>query len=81
MVDMKKNTLHGSLMLREYRKKHRIKQKDFASLLGVTSTRIHEIEAGKGLPSLDLAARIERATKGAVPAISWVPERPNGEAA
>lgn len=69
-------------MLREYRKKNKIKQKDFAALVGVSNAHICDIEYGKHLPSLDLAARIERATNGAVPAISWVPEpTTNGEAA
>jgi len=61
-------------MLREYRIANRIKQKDFAFLVGTSSARISMIEKGKGLPSLDLAARIERATGGSVPAISWIPE-------
>ena len=69
-------------MLREYRKANKIKQKDFAALVRVSNAHISDIELGKHLPSLDLAARIERATGGAVPAISWVPEHTtNGEAA
>lgn len=59
-------------MLREYRKAHGIKQKDLAKSLGVSNPYLCDIEKGKRTPGLALAVRIEDATKGAVPATSWI---------
>lgn len=56
-------------------------QAELASQLGVTQPMLSKIERGEALPGLKLAVAIERLTAGAVPAHSWVPETPEGDAA
>jgi transcriptional regulator with XRE-family HTH domain len=48
-------------------------QEAFADEIGVRQATISRLKRGKR-PSLDLAARIERATGGAIPASSWITE-------
>jgi DNA-binding XRE family transcriptional regulator len=47
---------------------------DFARALRVRRETLCRLESGARTPSLRLAARIERATDGAVPAVSWAEE-------
>ena len=49
-------------------------RKAWAAELGISRSYLSLLEDGLKTPSLALAARIERATGGAVPAVSWVPE-------
>lgn len=51
-----------------------IKQADFAASIGATQSMVSRLINGAATPSLALAAKIERATAGAVPASSWIPE-------
>ena len=60
--------------LQSYRLREGLRQSEFARLVGSTQATISKLESGGVQPSLDLAVRIERATAGAVPATSWVPE-------
>lgn len=58
--------------LRTYRKSQGLSQKDMAVALGVTQSMISKIENGDVRPGPSLMFEIEDATKGAVPARSWV---------
>lgn len=60
--------------LREHLNQARISQVAFADLIGVRQATVSRLCSGEQVPSLELAVRIERETKGAVPANSWVPE-------
>ncbi|MBE3637482.1 helix-turn-helix domain-containing protein [Mangrovicoccus algicola] len=51
-----------------------ITQAEFARRIGASQGFISKLCKGSGTPSLELAARIEWATKGEVTAISWVKE-------
>jgi transcriptional regulator with XRE-family HTH domain len=53
---------------------HGIKQAEFAASIGATQSMVSRLINGAAIPSLSLAAKIERATGGAVPASSWIPE-------
>lgn len=44
----------------------------WAVLLGISRSHLSEILNGNRQPSLDLAAKIERLTEGAVMAASWI---------
>lgn len=44
----------------------------WASRFGISRGYLSDIMSGKKRPGLDLAFRIERETKGGVPASSWV---------
>jgi len=57
---------------------HGITQENFAGAVKTTQSTISRIIRGATLPSLELAARIERATSGFVPAASWVPDDQGG---
>ena len=48
----------------------------WADRLGVSRGFLSDLLNGKRRPGLDLAARIERETGGAVKAVSWVAETP-----
>lgn len=61
-------------ILRKFRSDKKVRQSDMAEALGVSQGTISKIECGDALPSLELAVAIERVTKGAVSASSWVPE-------
>lgn len=50
------------------------KQSVLAASVGVSRGYLSELVGGTKRPSLELAVAIERATDGAVPATSWVPE-------
>ncbi len=60
--------------LRDHLTQSRISQVTFADLIGVRQATVSRLCSGEQVPSLELAVRIERETKGAVPANSWVPE-------
>ena len=47
---------------------------DWAKRLNISKSYMSDLLNGNRVPSLDLAVRIERATDGAVPASSWLPE-------
>jgi DNA-binding transcriptional regulator YdaS (Cro superfamily) len=49
-------------------------QTAWAALLGISKGYLSDIVNGNRVPSLEVAVAIERATKGAVLAASWVPE-------
>lgn len=59
--------------LRHFMTENGIKQADFAASIGATQGLVSRLIGGTALPSLKLAARIERVTGGAVPASSWIP--------
>lgn len=47
-------------------RKPKMTQTDLAKRLGVTTPTVCKIEAGEQVPKIDLLARIEKATRGAV---------------
>lgn len=53
----------------------------WADELGVSRSFMSDLLNGNRRPSLELAVRIERATGGRVPAISWVPDASDVSAA
>lgn len=61
-------------LLDHFLRQHRLRQSVFADRVGATQATISKLIRGDTRPSLELAVRIERETKGAVPANSWVPE-------
>lgn len=58
--------------LETYLSSNRIRQADFAARVGATQGTISRLVKRSALPSLELAARIERETGGAVLAVSWI---------
>lgn len=65
--------------LGQYLSDNNLTQTEFAQRIGVTPGRVHQLLNGKdGKPSLELAAKIEDETKGAVTFKDWLPA---GEAA
>ena len=67
--------------LRTYLNETKSKQSALAAAVGVSRGYLSELVGGSKRPSLELAVLIERATAGAVPATSWVPEvQTNGAA-
>lgn len=58
--------------LSEYLTKTGTSQRAFADKLGVSPSYLNELVKNLKQPRLDLAFRIERITKGAVPARSWI---------
>lgn len=60
------------MTLREFLKAEGLTQKAFGERVGIDRFRVSHILAGDTVPGLDLAARIERATRGQVPMESWV---------
>lgn len=59
--------------LSTYRAENGVSQRSFAKMIGVDQSIVSRLENGM-VPSLTLAARIERATSGKVPALSWIKE-------
>lgn len=59
--------------LKSYRIAKGLTQVEIAKVLGVKQGTISKIENGE-LPSLQLAAKIERATRKKILAASWIPE-------
>lgn len=64
----------GMEHLAHYLADNGIAQRSFAVRVGCSPSYLSDILSGRRLPGLGLAARIERATGGAVKAVSWVPE-------
>jgi len=60
--------------LATYLEAHKKTQEAFAAEIGVKQATVSRLKRGKR-PSLELAAKIERATNGAVPASSWVEQQ------
>lgn len=60
--------------LASYLETHKKTQEAFAAEIGVKQATVSRLKRGKR-PSLELAAKIERATDGAVPASSWVEQQ------
>lgn len=60
----------GMMTLSQYLNTKNIRQAEFARLIGTTQGTVSKLGKDRQ-PSLDLAAKIERATDGAVPAASW----------
>ena len=58
--------------LRDYLTRTGTRQEDFARRVGTTQATISRLAAGKALPSLELAAGIERESGGEIMAASWV---------
>ncbi len=67
--------------LSDYLAKNGIKQRAFASEIGVDPSIVSRLARNEMTPSLQLAADIERATRGAVKAIGWVKKGRAGTAA
>lgn len=60
------------MTLREFLKQERLTQAEFGKLVGIDRFRVCHILAGDTKPGLDLALRIEKATRGIVRVESWV---------
>ena len=63
------------MTLSDWLKANNTRQADFASRIGVTQGHVSQLCRG-GMPSLEVAAAIERETGGAIPAASWVTHGP-----
>lgn len=59
-------------MLNQFLTLQKISRAAFAERVGISQPYLSQLEAGKRVPSLELAVRIERETDGAVLAVSWV---------
>ena len=66
------------MKLREYLQQNEIYEADFGSSVGVSQSHINNIVLGKKNPSLILAKRIEKETKGQVTVYDMInPEAPS----
>jgi DNA-binding transcriptional regulator YdaS (Cro superfamily) len=61
------------MTLSSYLTENKIKQREFAVQIAVHPSIVSRLTAGQMSPSLELAFAIERETRGAVPAASWLP--------
>lgn len=59
------------LLLAAYLKKHDLSIAEFAAKVGADRQRIYRYLDGERLPSAQMLAEIERATRGFVPAAGW----------
>lgn len=59
-------------MLREFIKQSGRPAAHWADVFGVSASYLSSLTSGKKTPSLEVAARIERATGGAVTCASWI---------
>lgn len=67
--------------LAKYIAKAGLKRKEFAVLAGLEKEAVSRFANGHGRPGLEIAVRIEEATRGAIPPRYWVKEwRPRDEA-
>lgn len=55
--------------LDEYLWKNKVRQRDFAALIGSTDSMVSWLRSGGRRPSVELAKRIEKATNGEVTAV------------
>ncbi len=62
--------------LYRYLKARCITQVGFAKMIGSTPANLNRILSGKGLPSVTLAYKIEKASGGAIKMKDWVIEEP-----
>lgn len=60
--------------LKSYLAETGTKQSALARQIGITAGYMSALVSEGAQPSLEVAVRIERATCGAVPAASWIPE-------
>ncbi len=67
--------------LASYLEQTQLTQSDFAAAVGVKQSTISRLKNGRFAPSLELAAKIEKLTKGAVPAAALLPTQREGDAA
>lgn len=61
--------------LRQYLAQANRSQSEFARQIGVSRSYLSEIASGAKLPSLTVAAAIERETGGKVSAMSFIPSK------
>lgn len=59
-------------MLKRWRYQAGMNQKEMAVKLRCSTPNVCRLESGQGRPSAHLANRIQRVTKGEVPAESWL---------
>jgi DNA-binding XRE family transcriptional regulator len=76
MLDWNIPIWHKNAMnaLKKHLRDEKIKQADFAADLDVKQGTVSKIASGVIVPSLPLALKIERITRGAVPVSSWASE-------
>lgn len=60
------------MTLNEFLSASEITDGEFAAKVGVSRSMVNRYRHNQATPSLSLAAKIERATDGAVPMSSWV---------
>lgn len=58
--------------LKTYLEAEKVRQAEFAEQVDTTPATISRLAAGTMKPALELAHRIERATKGKVPTETWL---------
>jgi DNA-binding transcriptional regulator YdaS (Cro superfamily) len=63
------------MKLSDWMTSNEAKVDDFARQIGVHLVTVYKLRAGKSLPSVRVAAAIERATNGAVTAADFVPRQ------
>ncbi len=68
------DTLAPHIALKVHLLQSGMKQGDFAANIGIPQSTLSEIIRDRRKPHGPVAAKIERATGGAVPASSWWPE-------
>ncbi|WP_375194673.1 helix-turn-helix domain-containing protein [Sphingobium sp.] len=61
-----------STALQDYMDRKKVTDADLSAKIGRDRSIVSRIRRGKMLPSLEIAAAIERATGGKVPMKSWV---------
>lgn len=73
--------LAGMEKLHAYLLSKGLKPSEFADLVGTSRGYMHDILSSRRRPGLSVAAEIERATGGIVPASIWAPARQRSDAA
>lgn len=64
--------VRGRALLTRWRKRAKLSQGELSRRSGVPRSLITLYESGRRLPGVVSAAKLEVATRGAVPAISWL---------
>lgn len=69
--------MSGLDLLREYQRTTGTNQTQLAARFNVTAAYVSFLLSGDRIPGLSVAHRIERATGGSVPALSWLVDLSN----
>jgi transcriptional regulator with XRE-family HTH domain len=78
---MKRKPTVGSRRLRGYLSAQRLSTVEFAGLVGANRSQVFRLVTDERGPSIELAARIEKATGGKVRSVDWTVPAPGARKA